>query len=90
MECEKVVHMKITNVKTILTAPEGINLVVVKIETSEPGLYGLGCATFTYRSLAVAAAVEEYLKPFLKIYRMLNIFYIKKYLMLHNFDQFYK
>jgi len=65
MECEKVVHMKITNVKTILTAPEGINLVVVKIETSEPGLYGLGCATFTYRSLAVAAAVEEYLKPFL-------------------------
>ncbi|MFE5323150.1 enolase C-terminal domain-like protein [Paenibacillus sp. NPDC056579] len=55
----------VRDVKTILTAPQGINLVVVKIETSEPGLYGLGCATFTQRYLAVAAAIEEYLKPFL-------------------------
>lgn len=55
----------IRDVKTILTAPEGVNLVVVKIETSEPGLYGLGCATFTQRHLAVATAINEYLKPFL-------------------------
>ncbi|TBL78252.1 enolase C-terminal domain-like protein [Paenibacillus thalictri] len=55
----------IRDVKTILTAPQNINLVVVKIETSEPGLYGLGCATFTQRYLAVATAIEEYLKPFL-------------------------
>lgn len=54
----------ITNVRTILTAPNGIRLVIVKVETSEPGLYGLGCATFTQRPLAVAAAVEEYLRPF--------------------------
>jgi mannonate dehydratase len=33
--------------------------------TSEPGLYGLGCATFTQRSLAVQVAIEKYLKPFL-------------------------
>jgi mannonate dehydratase len=54
----------ITNLKTILTAPAGIRLVVVKLETSEPGLYGLGCATFTQRHHAVAAALDKHLKPF--------------------------
>jgi len=56
--------LKITDVKVILTAPEGIRLVVVKVLTNEPGLYGLGCATFTQRALAVATAIEQYLKPF--------------------------
>ena len=56
--------VKITDVQTILTAPAGIRLVVVKVLTSEPGLYGLGCATFTQRALAVATAIESYLKPF--------------------------
>jgi mannonate dehydratase len=39
--------------------------VVVKVMTSEPGLYGLGCATFTQRAYVVATALEQYLKPFL-------------------------
>jgi mannonate dehydratase len=51
----------IRNVKTILTAPAGINLVVVKVETSEPELYGIGCATFTQRYMAVKAAIDEHL-----------------------------
>lgn len=55
----------ITNVKTILTAPGGIDLVVVKVETNQPGLYGLGCATFTQRIFAVEAAIEQYIRPFL-------------------------
>ena len=55
--------VKIRDVKVILTAPEGINLVVVKVETTEPGLFGLGCATFAYRHLTVKHLIEEYIKP---------------------------
>jgi mannonate dehydratase len=51
-------NLQIRDVKTILTAPEGANLVVVKIETNEPGLYGLGCATFTQRHAVVHTAIE--------------------------------
>jgi mannonate dehydratase len=57
--------LKITDIKTILTAPARIRLVVVKVVTNEPGLYGLGCATFTQRARVVETAVERYLKPFL-------------------------
>ncbi len=57
--------LTITNVETILTAPNRIRLVVVKVSTSEPGLVGYGCATFTQRALVVKTAVDEYLKPFL-------------------------
>jgi mannonate dehydratase len=55
----------IRDVRVIITAPQGINLVVVKVETSEPGLYGLGCATFTQRYMAVKEAVEQHFKPLL-------------------------
>lgn len=57
--------IEIRDVRAICTAPEGVNLVAVKIETSEPGLYGVGCATFTHRYLAVVTVIEKYLRPFL-------------------------
>jgi mannonate dehydratase len=57
--------LRITDVRTILTQPANIRLVVVKVLTSEPGLYGLGCATFTQRARVVETAVDKYLKPFL-------------------------
>ncbi|MDQ2658713.1 MAG: starvation-sensing protein RspA, partial [Bacteroidota bacterium] len=53
--------VKIKNIKAIATAPQGSNLIVVKVETTEPGLYGLGCATFTQRAFAVVTAVDKYL-----------------------------
>jgi mannonate dehydratase len=55
--------LQIRDVRAICTAPDGIRLVIVKIETTEPEIYGVGCATFTQRPLAVVTAIEEYLKP---------------------------
>src|SRR6478609_2764353 len=60
-----VAPIRIRDVKTILTAPNRIRLVIVKIETTEPGLVGVGCATFTQRALVVHTAIEQFLKPFL-------------------------
>lgn len=66
-------NLKITKVKAILTRPANSNLVVVKIETNEPGLYGLGCATFTQRARAVETAVNGFLHDFLVGKNPLNI-----------------
>jgi mannonate dehydratase len=57
-------RVTIEDVRVITTQPAGSRLVVVKVITSEPGLYGLGCATFTQRFHAVVAAIEKHLKPF--------------------------
>ena len=51
--------LKITDITTILTAPNRTRLVIVKVSTSEPGLYGLGCATFTQRASVVQTAVNN-------------------------------
>jgi mannonate dehydratase len=56
---------KIKDVSVIATAPAGVRLVVVKIQTDQDGLYGYGCATFTQRADLVVEAVNRYLKPFL-------------------------
>lgn len=58
-------RLTITSVRAIVTAPEGTPLVVVRVDTSEPGLYGLGCATFTQRFHAVAVAVGQHVAPML-------------------------
>ncbi len=56
----------IQDVQTFLvqTAGPGSRFIIVKVLTSEPGLYGLGCATFTQRFQAVHAALEAHVKPF--------------------------
>ncbi len=58
------VPITIQDVRVIATQPSGQRLVIVKVITSDPGLYGLGCATFTQRFHAVVAAIEGHLKPF--------------------------
>jgi len=58
-------ELKITEVQTFLTQPpHKQRLIVVKVLTSEPGLYGLGCATYTQRHLAVKAALDHHVGPF--------------------------
>ncbi len=57
--------VKITRVRPVLSCPDNIRtIVVVKVETSEPGLHGLGCSTGSLRPYAVKSAVEDYLDPF--------------------------
>lgn len=72
----------IRDVRAICTKPAEFNLVVVRIDTSEPGLYGLGCATFTFKYEAVAMVVNEWFRPLLigrdvsrieEIWQMLNV-----------------
>jgi len=58
--------LKITKVRAICTAPEGTPLVVVKVETNQPGLYGIGCATYTQRFLTTTHAVDTYFDPLLR------------------------
>ena len=59
-------ELEIRDVRAIITHPPGARtLTVVKVETDEPELYGLGCASFCTRPTAVAAAVDDYLNPFL-------------------------
>ncbi len=54
----------IRDVKIIMTQPGASRLAIVKVITSEPGLFGLGCATFTQRIFAVQTALERHIIPF--------------------------
>jgi len=56
--------VKITDVRVIVTCPDR-NYVLVKILTSEPGLYGVGDATLNGRELSVATTLEKHLAPIL-------------------------
>ena len=58
-------NVTIRDIRTIFTEPDDTRLIIVKVETSEPDLHGVGCATFTQRPTPVRAAVDDYLRPFL-------------------------
>lgn len=77
--------IKITDVKAFITCPDEFNLVVVRVDTNQPGLYGLGCATYTQRCKAVTATIEEYIKPLIigrdatEIQELWNLMYNNAY-----------
>lgn len=58
--------LTIKDVKIITTSGGGrYRWVFLKIITSEPGLYGIGTANNNYETMAVIAALESHLKPWL-------------------------
>ena len=57
---------RITAVRTFLCAPQGCPYLIARVETDQPGLYGLGCASDPQRTLAVRAVLDEYLGPLLR------------------------
>lgn len=65
--------VKIRKVRAIPTNPYGNELVIVKVETDQPGLYGIGCATFRQRAHAVVTAVDKYLDDFCRGKNVANI-----------------
>ena len=62
---ERGAKIRITAVRTFLTAPHGCPHLVVRVETNEPGLYGLGCASDPQRTLSVRSVLDDYLAPLL-------------------------
>jgi galactonate dehydratase len=51
--------MKITAIKTLIVHARMRNWVLVKVETSEPGLYGWGEATLEWKTKGVTGSVED-------------------------------
>jgi mannonate dehydratase len=56
-------QVRIRDVRTFLTAPQGVPYLIVRVETSDAGLYGLGCASDPQRVLAVRSVIDDYYRP---------------------------
>ena len=51
--------MKITNIRCVVVNAKMRNWVFVRVDTSEPGLYGWGEATLNWKTRAVTGAIED-------------------------------
>jgi mannonate dehydratase len=59
------VGARVTGVRTFTCAPQGCPYLIVRVETDQPGLYGLGCASDPQRTVATRAVLDGYLGPLL-------------------------
>jgi len=57
--------VRVARVSVVATAPAGAPLLLVKVETDQPGLIGWGCASSPQRPLAIRSVIENYLGPML-------------------------
>src|ERR1700733_9694988 len=58
--------LTVKDVKVITTSGgRNYRWIFLKVITSEPGLYGIGSANNNYETMAVVAALEQHLKPWL-------------------------
>ena len=46
---------------------------MVRVETDQPGLFGLGCASSPQRPLVIKAMLDEYLGPLVKFFCYVDI-----------------
>ncbi len=76
-------RLTIKEVYPIVTSPLGrYQWVIVKVITSEPGLYGIGSASNVHQALTVATAIEKHLAPFWvgrEVDRIDDIWYATQY-----------
>ena len=76
-------RLTIKQVYPILTSAGGrYQWVIVKVVTSEPGLYGIGSASNVHQAFTVAAAIEKHLAPFWvgrDVARIDDIWYVTTY-----------
>ncbi len=77
--------LRVITTQPVDTAPFSARMVIVKLLTSEPGLYGLGCATFNQRFHAVVAAIEKHLKPFVLGRDVARIEELFRMMMVHGY-----
>ena len=76
--------MKITKIEPVLVHAGDRNWILVRVETSEPGLYGWGEATLEWKTRAVVGCLEDF-SPMLLGQDPRNITYLHELMLKHSF-----
>ena len=76
--------MKITKIEPVLVHAGDRNWILVRVETSEPGLFGWGEATLEWKTRAVVGCLEDF-APMLVGQDPRNISYLNELMLKHSF-----